>query len=136
MKIDQINTARPAAARSASRGAGVRGGGFAKALTEEQPSAAVTGAGRVTGIEALLTIQEVPDAGQGRARARRRGEDLLDRLDELRLALLSGGLSLEVIERLAALVASRRAQVDDPGLIAILDEIELRAAVELAKLGR
>jgi hypothetical protein len=35
---------------------------------------------------------------------------------------------------LAQLVRARRDQVDDPRLIAILDEIELRAAVELAKL--
>jgi hypothetical protein len=32
------------------------------------------------------------------------------------------------------MVRARREQLDDPKLIAILDEIELRAAVELAKL--
>jgi hypothetical protein len=34
------------------------------------------------------------------------------------------------------MVRVRREQVDDPKLTAILDEIELRAAVELAKLSR
>ena len=34
------------------------------------------------------------------------------------------------------MVAAKRGQVDDPGLVRVLDEIEVRAAVELAKLGR
>ena len=33
-------------------------------------------------------------------------------------------------------MAAKRGQVDDPALAEILDEIEVRAAVELAKLGR
>lgn len=66
----------------------------------------------------------------------RRGEELLDRLDDLRLALLEGRLPLATIQKLADLVAARRARVDDPRLLAILDQIELRAAAELAKLGR
>ena len=37
---------------------------------------------------------------------------------------------------LAQLVRAKREQIDDPKLLAILDEIELRAAVELAKFSR
>jgi hypothetical protein len=40
------------------------------------------------------------------------------------------------LEQLATLVRAKREQIDDPKLLAILDEIELRAAVELAKLSR
>jgi hypothetical protein len=36
---------------------------------------------------------------------------------------------------LARALRDQRAQIDDPQLIEVLDEIELRAAVELAKLG-
>jgi hypothetical protein len=61
---------------------------------------------------------------------------LLDRLDELRLGLLGGRLSMAALERLTLLVAENRGKVDDPRLTQILDEIEVRAAVELAKLGR
>ncbi|NUN69951.1 MAG: hypothetical protein HUU02_09605 [Bacteroidetes bacterium] len=46
---------------------------------------------------------------------------------------------LAVVERLEALVqlcAERRGTVADPRLKAILDDIDLRAQVELAKLGR
>jgi len=40
------------------------------------------------------------------------------------------------LERIAASVEQKRAQTDDPVLESILDEIELRAKVELAKLER
>lgn len=93
------------------------------------------GAG-VGAVDALLALQEVADDPGHRGRARRRGEELLDRLDDLRLALLEGRLPLATIQKLADLVAARRARVDDPRLLAILDQIEPRAAAELAKLGR
>ena len=41
-----------------------------------------------------------------------------------------------MVERLASVAAAKRGQVDDPRLVEILNEIEVRAAVELAKLGR
>jgi hypothetical protein len=63
-----------------------------------------------------------------------RGEDLLDGLDEIRHGLLIGALPRERVVRLLAIVRSRREQLADPRLSAILDEIELRAEVELAKL--
>jgi hypothetical protein len=56
-------------------------------------------------------------------------------LDELRLAILDGRLRPVDLERLTRLVAEQRTAADDPRLAGILDEIELRAAVELAKLG-
>jgi hypothetical protein len=59
---------------------------------------------------------------------------LLDRLDDLRLALLAGGLSPGQISELQRVVMSERALVDDPRLLAVLDQIDLRARVELAKL--
>lgn len=39
-------------------------------------------------------------------------------------------------ERIAELVACQRVQVDDPLMTAILDEIELRARMAIAKFGR
>jgi hypothetical protein len=43
-------------------------------------------------------------------------------------------LPISTIERLEKLVASERAHTTDPALNEILNEIEVRAAVELAKL--
>ena len=105
------------------------------ALAEEVDSPSLGATRAPAPSDGLLALQEVPDAVARNARGRRRGEDLLDRLDELRLALLTGRLSPGRIHALSAMVAAQKEQVTDPGLSQILEEIELRAAVELAKLG-
>jgi hypothetical protein len=98
-------------------------------------AAAAAPAPPALGVGSLLAVQELPDATAERRRAMDRGLDILDRLDELRLALLDGRLDRETLTGLAQSVRSARSTVDDPGLAAVLDGIELRAAVELAKLG-
>jgi hypothetical protein len=54
----------------------------------------------------------------------------------LKLGLLRGSISGERLAQLAQLARAGRALTDDPGLDEVLGEIELRAAVELAKLRR
>jgi len=142
MKVDPVAPFRSTSVRRNERSAaGGKGEGFSKALSansaSETPTATPVGGGTGVGpVDSILALQEVAEDPGKRNRARRRGEELLDRLEDLRLALLEGRLPLATIEKLADLVAARRAQVNDRQLLAILDEIELRAAVELAKLGR
>lgn len=85
------------------------------------------------GVDALLSAQEVGDAPAREHEARRRAEDILDRLDDLRHGLLAGLLSRGQVENLARLVRHRRGEIRDPRLLEILDQIELRAEIELAK---
>lgn len=85
---------------------------------------------------ALLQIQEAPEREPARAAAVRRGADLLDRLDDLRLALVAGSLSPARLRALAETLAARREASHDPRLDEIIAEIELRTAVELAKFNR
>ena len=87
----------------------------------------------VTAVDGLLTLQEVDDAAARASAGKRRAQDLLEGLDDIRHSLLTGGLSRDKLMTLAKHVQSRRAQVDDPRLGEILDEIDLRAQVELAK---
>ena len=55
--------------------------------------------------------------------------------DDVRLvALLEGELSSGDLDRLRRAVRDERAVTDDAKLEAVLDEIEVRAAVEVAKL--
>jgi hypothetical protein len=54
----------------------------------------------------------------------------------LRLGLVTGAISRSELDRIAEMVARQREQVDDPLLTAVLDEIELRARVEIAKFRR
>ncbi|HEY4586458.1 MAG TPA: flagellar assembly protein FliX, partial [Brevundimonas sp.] len=66
-------------------------------------------------------------------RAIRRGSSLLDRLDELKLALLGGQDGAAALSRLARDIGEQRDEEAEPGLTAVLDQIDLRASVELAK---
>ena len=134
MKIDPLASQGLATPRRKGRGGAVSSGGFASELEGETPAAASVGAGTSLGqVDALLALQEVPDSLVGDAGAKRRGEDLLDGLEQLRLCLLAGVLPRQRLDRLTRLLAERRGEIDDPRLAAVIDEIELRAAVELAK---
>jgi len=139
MKIDPTQV-RPAATRRVGAAQPASGGGFAAALHEESAAAggnsAVGGTVGLSGVSTVLALQGAPDSTERRARQRaiQRGDAMLDDLEEIRLGLLLGAIPRARLEQLAQLVRARREQVDDPKLMAILDEIELRAAVELAKL--
>ncbi len=139
MKIDRLSTIGTPPTRRSERNGSAKSGAFAKTLavgSEAPPASTVSGGAALGPVDALLALQEVSEDPGGRRRGRRRGEELLNYLDDLRLGLLSGSLSLSAVERLAAVVEAKRGQVDDPRLAQVLDEIEVRAAVELAKLGR
>ena len=132
MKIEgprQVDSARYA-------GRAQRTGG--STFTPEMPNEAravsqpVTSA-PLTAIDSLIALQEVPDSVTGRAKAARRGRDMLDLLEDIRDGLLLGGISRATLGRLLALVNVKREEFADPGLSALLDDIELRARVELAK---
>jgi hypothetical protein len=86
-------------------------------------------------VDALLALQGEGDVGERRRRSLKRGHDLLDTLDGLKVALLSGRVATADLQRLTAKLAERRDLTDDPRLDDLLSHIELRAKVELAKLG-
>jgi hypothetical protein len=138
MKIDRVSSIGTKPSRRAERGGDSKTSSFSKALGRSPPPApaSVSGSGALGPVDALLALQEVAGEPNRRAQARQRGEDLLDRLDELRLALLDGRLPPATIARLVDVVAAQRVKIDDPRLVEVLDQIELRAAVELAKLGQ
>jgi len=90
----------------------------------------------ISGVDALLMVQQVDNSVERDTRRRlvRRGEELLDGLEDLRHGLLMGDIPKEKMMALAQMVRSRRENCGDPRLGALLDEIELRVEVELAKL--
>lgn len=136
MKIDPSSAHRPSSLRRKDRTGAARPGDFAKELASDGAApGGVSGPGSLGPLDALLALQEVPDSLARNARARRRGEALLDQLEQLRLDILTGALPEDRLARLAGLIAERKGEIDDPRLADILQEIELRAAVELAKRG-
>lgn len=90
----------------------------------------------LSSLEGMLALQEVSDEEFERKRATRQASATLDALEELRVSMLMGDVSASQLERIASRVEQQRMYVQDPKLKALLNEIEIRAAVELAKLGR
>jgi hypothetical protein len=107
------------------------------AAFDNEPAARVSlsSAAALSAVEGLLSLQEVADRSGGRRRAVKRGESLLEALDGLRYALLDGTMPRDRLADLQRLAADTAQLTDDAHLQEIIAEIELRAAVELAKLG-
>jgi hypothetical protein len=115
---------------------GESGGIFdVQAHEETQASPQGAPAARTSGLDALLSLQEVEDPLTGRRKAMARGHDLLDTLENLKADVLAGRVSPERLGRIAMLL-SQRDSSGHPELEQVIDEIELRARVELAKLGQ
>lgn len=109
--------------------------GFAPATDAPQRAAAATPTGAVTSLDAILALQGAEDPMQRRARQRRRGVEALDTLEELEKGLLLGRAPGGLKARLEAL-QGRSEKTGDEGLDAVLQEIDVRLAVEAAKLER
>jgi hypothetical protein len=118
---------RPGAAAGAFKPAGAAAAG---------PTAATARSGATSGvssIDALLALQEVGGPLERRRRSVKRAGRILDELDKVKLRLLEGGASGPALAELMTAVREGRSATDDPALEGVLDEIETRAAVELAK---
>ena len=136
MRITGAGVGTPVAGRRGATGAAT-GGMFALPTREGGAAAQALGVGAsapLASLEMMLALQATPDATERRRRATRRAHKVLDLLEEVRVALLDGDMNAPVLARLRAEVSSSRTKTDDPALDAILREVEVRAAVEAAKL--
>lgn len=140
MKIDRTAPSRTASPVKRSEKTGkAQTTQFSRHLDSDRDATEQVGTvAPVHSVDALLSIQEVDDPtdGEARKKARRWAVDLLDNLDQLRIGIISGRVAKQDLERITTLVQHHRVQSDDPKLNMILDEIELRARVELAKFER
>ncbi len=109
-------------------------GGFSVSDAPESHGAIVAGPGPIAALDSILALQSMDDSTSGRSKGLAHGEQLLDLLDAVRDGLLAGGIPRSTLNRLAAAVTRRHEAFADPKLQDVLDEIELRAHVELAKL--
>jgi hypothetical protein len=129
--LSRTSGAKPAAGAAGGGGFSISG---ASAPQAPAAPAGVAGVGGVMGVEALLALQDVESSTERKRRSVSRASRLLDELDGLKIALLGGELSQTQLERLGRAIREQRAATEDPKLEGLLDEIETRAAVELAKL--
>jgi len=111
-------------------------GGFSlPGATSGSGLAAGTGLHAVGGLDALMALQAFDDPTEKRRRSVKHGRHALDMLESLKLGLLDGTLDPAMLTRLKSLSSGFRESSGDPGLDAVMAEIELRVEVELAKAG-
>jgi hypothetical protein len=136
MRVVTVGGAAPSARAGSARKADGAGGRFTLVEAGETGGPASTAAARAAEpASPLLALQEVPDPTAGRRRAARRGHSLLDHLDAIRVGLIEGIIPAGRLDRLIELLRTARSESGGAEVEAVLDEIELRARVELAKLG-
>jgi hypothetical protein len=134
MRVAQTRRTTTAGAGKPAR-AGVRGGEFQiPSASSAQPRAEVAAPAMVTGVDVIVALQAIEQPDDRRRRAVATGDRILDLLDQLKLGMLSGRVSISDLEKLKRTIERQQLQDNDPELNDILKQINLRAHVELAKL--
>ncbi len=141
MRIEGPSKPRgPAGPRKSEKKSSASGTGFTRALGETGDAGAqapVHQTAPIAAVDALIALQEAgPQQGDARRQAFERGHRMLDLLEDIRRGILLGIIPRSKLEALARIARDRRDRFVEPGLAAVLEEIELRAEVELAKLER
>jgi hypothetical protein len=123
----------PGKARPASGGFQLPQATGAAGPAQAARAASVAG---VMSVDALLALQDVGGPLERKRRAVRRAGRILDILEEVKLGLLSGEVTSGHLDKLMVAVREQRDGTEDEKLEGVLNEIETRAAVEMAKLER
>lgn len=135
----RITPGAPNAIATAGAGTARRSGSGSFALRDAGSARSGSRAGAAAPLatmDAILALQgEEEDRGERRRRSARRGQDLLAGLDRLKASLLAGTVPTADLRRLADGLWTGAGSSGDPELDDIVGAIELRAKVELAKLG-
>jgi len=138
MKVS--GTSGVGAAGGAGKAKPAGGEGFqlsqAPAAAGAAQAARASGVAGVMSVDAILALQDIGGPLERKKRAVSRAGRILDVLEDVKIGLLSGDVSLNDLERLQKAVRDERLSTDDERLEGVLNEIETRAAVELAKLER
>jgi hypothetical protein len=88
-------------------------------------------------LDAVLALQsEIDQPVARRKRLVRRGLMMVDKLDQLKVSLLSGQSDARHLDDLATLLTEKREDDIPENLTDLLDAVDVRVAVELAKRGR
>lgn len=135
MRIDSTNRST-GVSRSGAAGRTGSGVDFVPAGGEAPTRAAAAAPlSALSGLDAILALQAAGGPLEGKRRAVRRGATLLDLLDGMKADVLVGRISADRLDAMVTTLNDIRER-SLPGLDAVLDEIELRVRVELAKYGR
>ncbi|MGE0754470.1 MAG: flagellar assembly protein FliX [Alphaproteobacteria bacterium] len=138
MKIGGVGSTKSSSGTKKSRAVSSTGS-FAE-LLDVSASKSVGGVDAASQVSAaapvsnLLAAQEVFDDLPHQEALVKEGEATLDMLESLRRNMLAGAIPVNLLAEIKGRITRKKQHTSDPYLRAIMDEIELRASVELAKL--
>lgn len=135
-KVNDINKAKEVTSGKVKKSSG--GADFSSYLKETSGSrsAPVSGMSGIAVTDAIFAAQMADDVEERERKKKqiKRGFTLLDKLEEIRQALLGGYISVDRLIEISRFVKEQGTTGSDPRLNEIIAEIELRVEVELAKL--
>ncbi|WP_334129009.1 flagellar assembly protein FliX [Sneathiella sp.] len=104
---------------------------------EAAAAGGVASSSPISSIEALVALQgiDADEPRRGNRAAAEKGEELLEKLEAIRHGLLAGTLSVDSLQSLQNTLSGYKVEAEDPRLREVIRDIEVRAAVELAKFG-
>jgi Class II flagellar assembly regulator len=134
MRIYGTNAAGVAAKPNGARRAA--SGGFSLSEPDlPQTATATTSLRTVSSLDSLMALQGIESPTERKKRAVAKGRKALDVLDDLKLSVLDGSVTPSTMARLKVAADGLAEETGDPGLDAVMAEIGLRVAVEIAKAG-
>lgn len=136
MKVNEVSNKNDLSLNKTKKLSG--GTSFASYLNNvsEQQMPAISGINSISGMDAIFATQMADNIEEREKRKKllKRAHTLLDKLEDIRSALLVGHMPIENLINISRLVKEQREMCEDTKLLEIIEEIELRVEVELAKL--
>ena len=135
MKIENIgNTASSKSTKKTRKSSGnVSFDSLLEAQDEEIETSDVVRSRDIANINPLFFLQDISLQGQGKKRSIKNARDILSSLEQLKLDILNGNVNIDRLTSIEEILRKNREDVYDEGLSRLLNEIEVRAAVEIAK---
>jgi hypothetical protein len=138
MRVDSSrSTSGVKGKKSVKKSGGAGASAFASHLggaEEVENAAPAAGPAPVYGVNPLFAIQSVDSATEGNRRGQQMGFDMLGHLEEIQMGLLTGSVPVSRLRQLLELSRRLQEQQLDPKLASILNDIDLRVQIEIAKL--
>ena len=134
MKVDQTRRNSLPGVKPSSGSRGVKSSNFDSLLISEQKIDPVASTNRISAVDAVVGMQEITDDNKDERGAKNRANLILDKLEDIRMGLLLGEIPKSNLEELSKVLQVARENSVDSKLLEIIDDIELRAKIELAKL--
>lgn len=135
MKVEGVQ--KSGASRSASKtkktSSNVDFSGVLGEVDQAKATSQIEAVSAVASIDAVMALQSVDDALFAKKKAVQKGQDILEKLEDLRQSILFGQVKPQDLMKISDQLSSIHQEHLDPKLKNILNEIQLRAEVEMAK---